>query len=429
MAKSIFEDDELLKRELVRCMKCGTCMSVCPVYRAEVKESAVARGKIALGEAYLEGEIKNKDLMKLVYNCLVCKSCMLACPSGVRYDKIILGLRHKLTKDMGKPWVKKVAFWALTHPSLFDEGIKAFSKIQGFFFEKKGPKFRAPRAFLKSFGKRFDENFVLPEFASKAFRDRIEEIVDVPNPQATVLFFTGCSINYLYPEIGEDILLVLKKNDVKILIPKDQNCCGMPVMVHGDIERAKELAKNNLDLFERLNPDYIITACASCGSALKHEYSLIFEGNHEYENKARKWAEKVYDITSFLLNVIKFKKPQAELKLKVTYHDPCHLKKAMKVWVEPRNILKSIPGLEFIEMKKPDACCGSGGSYHLAYPDTSLKILQAKMEDIKDTKAEVVATECPACMIQLVEGTQRYKVNAEVRHVMSLLAEAYRREA
>lgn len=429
MGKSVFESDEALKRELIRCMKCGNCMAVCPVYGTEVKESAVARGKIALGEAYLEGKIRDKDLMNLIYNCLVCKSCMLACPTGVKYDKIILALRHKLAKDLGKPWVKKLAFWALTHPSLFDKGLKAFSKMQGFFLEKRGPKLRAPRAFLRTLGKRFDEYFVLPEFASKSFRDSTPEVVEVSNPQATALFFTGCSINYLYPEIGDDILFVLKKNAIKTLIPKGQNCCGMPVMVHGDIEKAKELAKNNLDLFERINPEYIITGCASCGSALKHEYPMIFEGDQEYETKAKKWAEKVYDITSFLLKVIKLKKPKAELKLKVTYHDPCHLKKSMKVWVEPRELLKAIPGVELVEMKKPDTCCGSGGSYHLAYADTSLKILQSKMEDVKNTKAEVVATECPACMMQLGEGTQRYKVNAKVKHVISLLAEAYRRES
>jgi len=429
VAQTVFDDVETLKKELLRCMKCGNCMSVCPIYNVEKKESAVARGKIALGEAILDDKIQIDDetLVKLIFNCLVCKSCMMACPSGVRFDRIILGLRAAIARKKGIPFVKKALFGLLKNPELFDKGMKAFASMQGFFLKKEGEKTRAPKGFLKQIGKRFDEDFVLPELSKESFRDTVQEVIDIPNPQATVIFFTGCSVNYFYPEVGEDLIYVLKKNNVKSIIPKKQNCCGMPVMVHGDIDTARELAKKNLDVFENFNAQYIVTVCGSCGSALKHEYPVILEGT-EYEEKAKKWAEKVYDISTFLIKVIKFEPPKGKLELKVTYHDPCHLKKSMKVFNEPRQLLKMIPGLRLVEMKKPDACCGSGGSYHLTHADTALKIARAKAEDIKQTQTEVVCTGCPACMMELFEGLHRWNGGCRVLHTISLLAESYKKE-
>ncbi|GAB5046733.1 (Fe-S)-binding protein [Thermodesulfovibrio sp. TK110] len=429
MTKTVFDDIETLKKELLRCMKCGNCMSSCPIYNVERKESSVARGKIALGEAVLEDKINIDDetLVKLIFNCLVCKSCMMACPSGVRFDRIILGLRAAIARKKGIPFIKKALFGLLKNPELFDKGMKAFAAMQGLFLTKEGEKTRAPKGFLKQFGKRFDKDFILPELSKESFRDKVFEVMDVENPQATVIFFTGCSVNYFYPDVGEDLLFVLRKNKVKTITPKNQNCCGMPVMVHGDIETARQLAKKNLEIFEKTDAQYIVTVCGSCGSAIKHEYPIILEGT-EYEEKAKKWAERVYDISTFLLKIIKFEPPKGKLELKVTYHDPCHLKKSMKVFNEPRQLLKMIPGVILIEMKKPDACCGSGGSYHLTHADTALKIAQVKIEDIKQTQADVVCTGCPACMMELFEGIRRWNGNCKVLHTVNLLAKAYKKE-
>jgi len=147
------------------------------------------------------------------------------------------------------------------------------------------------------------------------------------------------------------------------------------------------------------------------------------------KKKQKKWSEKVYDISTFLLKAIKFEPPKGKVELKVTYHDSCHLKKSMKVFNEPRQLLKMIPGLTLVEMKKPDACCGSGGSYHLTHTDTALKIAKAKAEDIKQTKADVVCTGCPACMMELFEGIHRWDDKCKVLHTVNLLAEAYKKEA
>lgn len=429
VAKTIFDDIETLKKELIRCMKCGNCMSVCPIYNVEKKESSVARGKIALGEAILSDDIKIDDetLINLIFNCLVCKSCMMACPSGVRFDRIILGLRAAIAKKKGIPFVKKALFRLLKNPELFDKGMKAFAAMQGFFLKLEGEKKRTPKGFLKGINPRLDEQFILPELTRESFRDRVQETIEAKFSQATAIFFTGCSVNYLYPEVGDDLIYVLQRNNVTTITPKRQNCCGMPVIVHGDIETARELARKNLEAFEKTNAQYIVTVCGSCGSALKHEYPIILEGT-EHEEKAKKWAERVYDISTFLLKVIKFEPPKGKVTLKVTYHDSCHLKKSMKVFNEPRQLLKMIPGITLLEMKKPDACCGSGGSYHLTHADTALKIAKAKAEDIKATGADAVCTGCPACMMELFEGLHRIGENCNVTHTISLLANSYKAE-
>lgn len=422
------ENLEDLKKELLRCMKCGMCMSVCPIYEVELKESSVARAKIVLGEAYLNQEIKDEGLIDLLYNCLFCKSCRLACPSGVKYDKIILNLRQLLIKDFGKPWIKKVAFWALKHPGFLSSMFKSFLRVQGLFFEERDETLVIPKGILRSFSKRFDEKFVLPKFPLRDFKSYTKEVWEESSSRATVLFFVGCGINYLYPKIAEDVVYVLLINRFKVYVPRDQQCCGMPVMVHGDLETAKELARKNLDLFEKISPNYIVTACASCGSALKVEYDILFENEPKYAAIARKWRDRVFDLTSFFVNYAEKRElPEAKREIKVTYHDPCHLKKSMKIFNEPRILIKSLGGVNFVEMKEPDRCCGSGGSYHLVNPEISLKILKNKMEDIRKTGAEVILTECPACVMQLTEGTVRFEVKAQVKHLATFLAETYKR--
>jgi glycolate oxidase iron-sulfur subunit len=200
------------------------------------------------------------------------------------------------------------------------------------------------------------------------------------------------------------------------------------VFVHGDVETIRELGRRNLDSMESSGAEYIITGCGSCGGAWQHEYRDIFAGDPVYSRKAEHWAQRTYDISSFLVDVIKYRPPQGKVEAVVTYHDSCHLKKTMKVSREPREILNGIPGVTFKEMSAPDACCGSGGSYVLTHFGTSTDIAERKVHDVSRTGADMVATGCPACMMQLFDNIHRFGEKQQVRHYVSLLAESYRRE-
>ena len=422
-----------LQQELDRCMKCGFCMSVCPVYNAEKTEGGVARGKITIAEAVIAGDLAldDQEVIDTLFDCLVCKSCMQNCPSGVQFDRIMLDLRAAIVQQKGLPWLKAAIFAGLKSPLLLDGAMKAGAFLQGLVF-REDLRLRAisPRSPFAILGKNagFDENRLLPSPTTHPLRDRLPQVIPAPDSKMRVAFFTGCSFHYFYPQTGLDLIDVLTENHVEVVVPKDQQCCGTPVLVHGDVESARTLARRNLDAMDRSGAEYIVTGCGSCGSAWQHEFARVLGGDPVYGPKAAYWSARTYDISTFLTKVIDYRKPRGQVDAVVTYHDSCHLKKSMKVFREPRGILSDIPGVIFKEMTKPDACCGSGGSYGLTHPGTSSSIAEAKATDAAATGASTIATGCPACMMQLLDSTHRFGSKQRVRHYVSLLADAYRAE-
>jgi glycolate oxidase iron-sulfur subunit len=428
----VYDDLKALQKELDKCMHCGSCMAVCPVYNANKTEGAVARGKIGVAEAVMEGKLALDDpeVMEVLFDCLVCKSCMQGCPTKVNFDRIMLGLRAAIVRKNGLPWLKKAIFGTLRHPALFDSGMKTCALLSTLAFRDAGEKAIAPRSPFALIGKPagFDEQRLFPALTPQSLRDRYSEVVRVDKPKVKVAFFTGCSLNYFYPETGEDLIEVLRENQVEVSIPKEQRCCGIPVFVHGDVDTVRELGRANLDAMDRSGAQYLITGCGSCGGAWQHEYKEIFREDPVYGPKAAYWSERTYDISSFLVDVLKYRPAKGQVNAVVTYHDSCHLKKTMKVSSEPREILKSIPGITFKEMSKPDACCGSGGSYLLTHFSTASEIAKRKVEDANRTEADTITTGCPACMMQLLDNLHRFGRGQHVRHYISLLAESYRNE-
>jgi len=422
-----------LQTELDKCMRCGMCMAVCPVYATEKNEAAVARGKIGIAQAVVAGDLAldDRETIDTLFNCLVCKSCMQSCPSGVQFDRIILGLRAAIVEKNGLPWLKTAIFGALQRPAVLDGAMKAGAALEGLVF-RDDTQLRAisPRSPFAFVGKRagFDSHRLFPAPAATPLRDRVPELAAAASAKTRVAFFTGCSLNYFYPETGIDLIEVLTENHVEVAVPKDQQCCGTPVLVHGDAATARTLARNNIDAMERSNAQYIVTGCGSCGSAWQHQFPELLRGDPASCEKAAYWSARTYDISTFLTDVIGFRAPKGRVDAVVTYHDSCHLKKSMEVFREPREILRAIPGVVFKEMSKPDACCGSGGSYGLTHIATSSAIAKRKAEDAAATGAGTVATGCPACMMQLLDSTHRFGSAQRVTHYISLLADAYRVE-
>jgi glycolate oxidase iron-sulfur subunit len=433
--KTVYDELLLIKKEVDRCMKCGNCMAVCPIYGTDRVEAGVARGKVAVTEAVLSGELSLDDpkVYEMLFNCLVCKSCMQNCPTKVNFDKIMLAMRAALVREKGIFWVKKMIFSLLKNPKLFDAGMRIGAALSGIAFRDyklNDQRLISPRAPFARVGGivGLDADKVMPELTVTPFRDRVADVIKVANSKIKVAFFTGCSLNYFYPDTGMDIIEVLKENSVETHIPKDQNCCGIAVFAHGDVESARTLAKNNITVIERSGADYIIAGCGSCGGCWQHDYQELLSGDPIYGPKAAYWSTRIFDISVFLLEVIKYRKPLGKLNAVVTYHDSCHLKKTMKVTNEPREIIKNIPGVIFKEMSKPDACCGMGGTYILTHYETGAEIGKKKIEDINNTGADTIATGCPGCAMQLLDFSHRYGKDQKVKHYISLLAESYRKE-
>ncbi|MGE4272419.1 MAG: (Fe-S)-binding protein [Desulfitobacterium sp.] len=421
---SIFSSLDSIQDELSKCMKCGNCQEVCPIYKENRREVSVARGKISLIQMVMSGEVDlTEGIADRLSLCTTCMACNKICPCGVRFDKIILAARAEAVRKKGLHPIKKIAFNTIKAYRLFDFGMKVGSTFQGLAMKRvhgsdKGARLRIDIGIGKE--------KILPNLAARPLKDELPEVTKVDNPKMRVGYYIGCMTNYFYTDMGKAVVSVLKENDCEIVVPKDQGCCGTPAAVNGDVESARECGRRNLRAFEKLNPDVIISNCSSCGEAWKHTFPQLFDDEPEMKALADKWAARTYDIAEFLIHKVPFKKEGlGPVKRKVTYHDPCHLNRGQGINKEPREILRSIPELEFIEMKKPDRCCGMAGSFYLVHPDLSGQIGEKKTADIAQTHADTVVTGCPACRLQLTSGVMNAGITENVMHTVQILAESY----
>lgn len=409
---------------LANCMKCGNCQEVCPIYKELKVESAVARGKIALMEAVLNGDLGiTEGFDKKLGLCASCMACTAKCPCGVKADALIIRGRQAAVQGRGLHPIKKTAFRLLGNRGLFDFSLR-LAGVFGPLAFKKLPGRLAQLARFPMPG--LDRKRVTAPFASTPLRSQHPETVKTPDAKLRVGFFTGCTINYIYTDIGNSVINVLKANDIEVVLPKLQHCCGTPVYVNGDVELAKTLAKHNIETFESYNLDYIIAACGSCTEAWKSEYIELFHDNPAMLSRAQALADKTYEISQFLVDIVKFRRDNlGPVAASVTMHDPCHMARGIKVTAQPREILKAIPGLSFIEMQDPSRCCGAGGSFSLAHYDLARKINDRKVADIASTGADVVATGCGLCRMHITDGLVQNERKQEVFHTIQLLDKSY----
>ncbi|MDQ7096796.1 (Fe-S)-binding protein [Desulfosporosinus sp. PR] len=423
---SVYDTLDSITEELHKCMKCGNCQAVCPIYKETRREVGVARGKISLAELILSGEAEMTEGMAERFSlCTTCMACNNNCPCGVRFDKIILAARAEAVRKKGLHPVKKIAFTALKMQRLFDFGMKTGSVFQGVALKHLPHK--SDRVARMRFDIGIGTEKVFPMLAKHPLRSELPEVIQVKNPKMRVAFFTGCMINYFYTDIGKAVVDVLTENDIEVIIPRGQGCCGIPASVNGDVVSARALARRNLRAFEKKGADALVVACSSGGTAWKHVFQELLENDPEFSALAKKWSEKSYDISEFLIHKVPFKKEGlGRVNRKVTYHDPCHLNRGQGINKEPREILKSIPGVELIEMKEPGRCCGMAGSFSLVHPDLSVQISDRKTADIAQTKTDTVATGCPACRLQLQSGVENAGLQEQVMHTVQILAESYR---
>lgn len=411
------------QQQLVKCIRCGTCRSVCPVFQVSDNENTTARGKVKLLEAVSEGKLAlTPELQARMSKCLLCKACAVGCPSGVKTDELFLSARRALAVQNGLPLVKRLAFTGLTYRKLFDLGLKMGSLFQGLVF-KDAPDGRGKLARIPLPGAGLGQRRIIPPLATTPLRSRLPEINTVAAPKARVAFYTGCMLNYVYPESGEAIVKILKAHNVEVVIPAKQSCCGTPAFTSGDYQVGRYLAEENVKLLAAGNYDGIITGCASCGAALKHEYGAIIE-DPEIKQLWENMSEKVKDITEFVVSE-GIKQDLREVRAKITYHDPCHLVRGMGVSKEPRQLLQALPGVDYTEMKDAAKCCGAGGTFSMSHYDVSRTINDWKLDNAEKTGATILATGCSACRMHITDGLGQRHSQMKVVHTAEIIAKAY----
>ena len=416
-----------LKDQLALCMKCGTCQSVCPLFAQTGREADVARGKLALLDGLLQEMFKNPEgVYDRLDRCLLCGSCAAACPSGVKVLDIFIKARVILTTYIGLPWTKKIILRKiLSHPRTFDRLIQWSSKFQKLFFRPVNDTLKTSCVRFLPFV--FSKRHIV-SLAPEPFHCHIPSLNTKPGHSGIkVAIFVGCLIDKIYPNIAQATLDVLSHHGVGVFLPENQGCCGIPAISAGDATTFNRLVRHNLEQFNGADFDYLVTSCATCTATIKNIWPMMFQDESgEIKALAEKIADKTMDISQFLVSKIGLKTGNninSENIKTVTYHDPCHLKKSLGVSKEPRDLIKANPRYLLREMPDADTCCGMGGSFNLQHYDISSDIGKMKLENIKLSGCSIVATSCPACMIQISDMLSKSGNHFAVKHPVEIYAD------
>lgn len=412
--------DEKFK-QVYQCVRCASCLNVCPVYTlvgGHVYGHIYAGGIGAILTAFLNSM---SDFEKINELCIGCRKCVEICPGKIDIPGLIEELRAKNVQQNGLPFAVRTVFEnVISNRSVFHSLLRMASIAQKPFTS--GNLIRHLPLFMAGLTK--DRS--LPAIADKPFRDRVDKITTVvATPQEKVAFFSGCNIDFVFPETGESVYKVLQKLNVQVVFPKLQGCCGKPVIGMGDIQTAKKIAKANIEAFECEDVDKIIAACPTCTETWHKTYPELFEDEKGWQQRAKKLADKVYEFTEYVAEAYDklgmLKKTQGSTK--ITYHDSCHLKRGLGIASQPRKLLDAAKGYELVEMQDADKCCGMAGAFGVKYAELSMPILKQKLNNIQHSGASVVAVACPSCMMQIQGGLDKHSPQIAVKHIADVLAE------
>ncbi len=401
------------------CATCAKCNSVCPVYDVFQSEDMSARGWFEIVTA---NDYTFLNSQRVVEACLNCKSCRTVCPAGVDVSELILQRRAEHPNAMAG-----VIFGVHARPWLFEPLLRIAARTQGFWDR---PLFRRwlermSRPLMRRIAEtaRIPQDMELPRLARRHLRERYSELVgeDIPGPEgASVAYFHGCAANYFDDGVGDAVISILRRLGMEPRLPK-QRCSGTPIQTYGHLNLVKEGARENLASLKPFQT--VVTGCASCTLMLK-DYPALFEEGPD-RRAAEDLAKRVKHITEVIAESDHFpavlSQGQEPLR-RVTYHSSCHLR-AAGVTTPPRQVLASLPGHTLVEMTDADRCAGGAGTYIVKNYDTAQKIFERKRRAIEESRAEIVATSCPACMIQLKNGLRG---RVQVKHVAHLVEEALR---
>jgi glycolate oxidase iron-sulfur subunit len=419
-----------------QCMHCGLCLPTCPTYDFTKVERNSPRGRIALMRAIADGQLEpTKAFGEEMYFCLGCLACQTACPAGVNYAELFEHARAEAEQSA-----------ALKSPRR--NAIRAFA-LRWLFMDLRRLRFigRALRAYqrlglqsllrrsgiLKLLPKRLRElEAMTPEIQPKFSSELIAPLTPAMGAKKfRVAMLTGCAQDPIFSNVNRNTVEVLARNGCEVVTPAQQSCCGSLHAHNGEWELAQQLARRNIEQFPPDQFDAIITNAGGCGSHLKH-FSKLLEDDPAYRDRAKLWDKKVKDIHEWLMEIgLQFPSAAGRADLPVcqtvTYHDSCHLCHGQKITAQPRDLLRAIPGLKLLDLPESSWCCGSAGIYNLTQPEMAGELLQRKLNHIKSTGAEVLATANPGCLLQIINGARDQGIPLRVVHPITLLAEAYRR--
>ena len=384
--------------DLATCVHCGLCLNYCPTFRVTGLETESPRGRVYLMTQWKRGGLPfTEELARHIDLCLGCRTCEAVCPSGVPYGRIIEGGRTEVERlrrqPSGHAVSNAVMKTLLPHPTR----LRAFGAMT-----------RAAQT--TGMTRLFPMGGQLPKL-KRAWKPPAGNLAPAAGERKLrVAFLNGCVMPVMYPDSHRASVSLLQAAGCEVWFAPGQVCCGALFAHNGDLAEARRLRDRNSAAFGMEAFDYLVVNSAGCGSHLKDFYPNL--------------GPRVRDLTEFLAEV-GLPAPKREVKVRVTYQDACHLVHAQRIRKQPRDLIRSVPGADFVEMRHPDICCGSAGIYNVLEPEMSKRILDEKLDDLLSTDAELVVTANPGCQMQLEAGVRRRGRSVQVKHLAELLASAY----
>ena len=421
-----FDDHHPPEPKLIdTCVHCGFCLATCPSYRVIGKEMDSPRGRIYLMDAINKGEIPlNTATVQHFDSCLGCLACVTTCPSGVQYDKLLIATRPQIERNyprsLPERLYRQLIFSLFPYPNRLRPMLALLV-----VYEKLGlQKLVRSTGLLKWVSPQLAAmEAILPKIPRDAFRDTLPTLILAQGKKRyRVGVILGCVQRLFFSKVNDATVRVLTANGCEVVIPKSQGCCAALPEHQGQEEQAKALARQMIDSFEGTDVDAVIINSAGCGHTLKN-YGHILQDDPEYRQKAKEFAASVKDVQEFLATVglTASLSPLAEQPLTLVYQDACHLLHGQKISVQPRLLLRQIPGVKLREPMDAALCCGSAGVYNMLQPEVADELGQQKVQNLLDTGADLIASANPGCTLQISKhlGLQGKKIS--IMHPMELL--------
>lgn len=421
---------ELAYEETFDCVQCGYCLPACPTYLTMGKETHSPRGRINLVKMAAEGHISYSELEGPINLCLGCRACEVVCPTNVQYGKILESAKEVIreNKRETKTITKRAKLFqefvfdkAMPNKKILSTAGTGLALYQKSGLQKVARKTKAVNILpenLRTFEK------ILPTVEGPTQRKkRAEHYPAELKPAFRIGFFTGCIMDTMFSSINTQSIKLLQRAGCEVTVIKEQTCCGAMQNHSGETEITKKLAKENIAAFEKYEFDYIVNSIGGCGAQLV-EYDHLLEHDPEWVDRAKQFAQRNVDISVILGQLrLPFEKKMNKV---VTYQPSCHMSNVQKRVNEPLELLKSVPGITYLELPNKNMCCGSAGIYNIVNYEESMDVLDEKMKHVEKVSPEVVVTTNPGCHLQMKVGVEREGLSEriEVVHIVELLAEA-----
>jgi glycolate oxidase iron-sulfur subunit len=408
------------------CVHCGFCLPTCPTYLLWNEEMDSPRGRIYLMKAGLEGRTAmTQTFVEHFDRCLGCMACVTACPSGVQYGPLIEKTRAQIERryhrTAGDRAFRRLLFSILPYPGRLRVVL-------------------APLAFLGWLPKALERAGILEMLPSRigallrlAPRVSLASLVArtpadtaaIGQQRMHVGLLTGCVQRMAFYGVNQSTINVLSAEGCRVTAPDDQGCCGALSLHAGNIDQARELARRNIEVFERSGVDRIAVNAAGCGSCMK-EYGHLFKDDPTWAARARAFSDRVRDVSEVLVEAGEPRAPRHPIAARVVYHDACHLAHAQGVRAEPRALLASIPGVQVVTPAESEICCGSAGIYNLLEPEAAAQLGERKARHIAGLKPDIIATGNPGCTLQIAAAGRRLGHTWRIVHPIELLDQSIR---